>query len=442
MSDQSDQSDAVAELGVVAYTYLYPLVIMDLTRRQAITTGSTLQTAGPMNTFVHIREFPRGDFKAVVRPNFDTLYSLAWLDLTSGPIVFSSASVTDGRYYSLAVLDMWTDEFAVSGLRTTGTDGGSWAVVPPGWTGNLPSGVDRIDSPTPYVWLVGRTQTNTPADYPNVRAIQDSYSITPLANWGGEAPPVPTATDESIDLATPPLYQMRAMTASDFFTYGLRLLALHPPHLTDWALIAQMRRIGLVAGAEFAALDPAVRSVLEGAPEAAQHAMQEAIPQMANVVNGWQMNTDTIGVYGNFYMKRAVVAEIGLGSNLAEDSVYPLQLTDAHGDAASGDNEYLLHFDADELPPVRSFWSLAAYDADGYTVPNEINRYTIGDRDPLQYNRDGSLDLYVQNQNPGQDKQANWLPAPPGPFGLLMRLYFPTARVLLGNWAPPPLRKR
>ena len=170
--------------------------------------------------------------------------------------------------------------------------------------------------------------------------------------------------------------------------------------------------------------------------------MQEAIPHMANVVNGWQMNTDTIGVYGNFYMKRAVVAMIGLGSNLAEDAVYPLQLTDAHGDAASGDNDYLLHFDADELPPVRSFWSLAAYDADGFTVPNEINRYTIGDRDPLQYNRDGSLDLYVQNQNPGQDKQANWLPAPPGPFGLLMRLYFPTARVLLGNWAPPPLRKR
>ena len=315
MSDQSDRSDALVELGVVAYTYLYSLVTMDLTRRQAVTTGSTVMTAGPMNTFVHVRELPPAEFKGVVRPNFDTLYSLAWLDLTSGPIVVSSAAVTDGRYYELPMYDMWTDEFAAPGTRTTGTDAGNWAVVPPGWTGEVPSGVDRIDSPTPYVWIIVRTETHGPSDYPTVHAIQDGYSIVPLANWGGEAPPVGTVVDESIDLATAPLFQVNAMSAAEFFTYGMRLLVLHPPHLSDWSLVEQMRRIGLVPGAEFGDLDAAVRSTLEGVPKAAQRAMQEAIPLLANVVNGWQMNIDTIGVYGNFYMKRAVVTSLGLGSN-------------------------------------------------------------------------------------------------------------------------------
>ena len=186
----------------------------------------------------------------------------------------------------------------------------------------------------------------------------------------------------------------------------------------------------------------AVRSTLEGAPEAGQQAMQEAIPRMANIVNGWQINIDSIGVYGNFYMKRAVVAMLGLGSNAAEDAVYPILLADADGNAVSGDNDYVMHFDADKLPPVRSFWSVTVYDADGFQVANEINRFALGDRDPLRYNDDGSLDLYVQNQNPSADKQANWLPAPRAPFGLCMRLYLPTARVLYGAWAPPPLRKR
>ena len=222
----------------------------------------------------------------------------------------------------------------------------------------------------------------------------------------------------------------------------MRLLAVHPPHLTDWPLVREMGRIGLVADADFGALDAAIRSTLEGVPKAAQHAMQEAIPRLANVMNGWQMNIDTMGVYGNFYMKRAVITSLGLGSNAAEDAVYPILLTDADGDPPSGDNDYIMHFDADALPPVRSFWSASMYDVDGFQVANEINRFAIGDRDPLRYNADGSLDLYVQNQHPGQDKHANWLPAPRGPFGICMRLYLPTARVLHGTWAPPPLRKQ
>ena len=293
------------------------------------------------------------------------------------------------------------------------------------------------------MWIIGRTETHGPADYPAVHAIQDGYSIIPLANWGGQAPPARAVTDESIDMATPPLLQMRAMKAPDLFTYGMRLLAVHPPHLTDWALVEQMRRIGLVANAEFGALDAAVRSALEDAPEAGQQAMQEAIPRLANIVNGWQVNTNTIGVYGNFYMKRAVIAMLGLGSNAAEDGTYPILLADAGGNAVSGDNDYIMHFGAGELPPVRSFWSATVYDTDGFQVANEINRFALGDRDPTPLQR-RRLARPLRPEPAPRSGQAGELASRPqrAPFSICMRLYLPTARVLHGEWAPPPLRKR
>jgi hypothetical protein len=431
------------DVGINAYIYLYPLVTMDTTRRVATSAEpGTRPGFGPVNTFWHIREFPAADFRAVVRPNFDTLYSSAWLDLTGGPVVVSAGADPDGRYYELPMYDMWTDVFAVPGQRTTGTEAGSWAVIPPGWHGDLPHDVDRIDAPTPYVWIIGRTQTNGPADYPAVHKIQDAFRLTPLCRWGGEAPPVTAVIDPGVDMVTPPLDQVNSMTAGDFFDYGLGLMKLHPPHLTDWSLIAQMRRLGLVAGARFADLDPEVRSALHDLPAAALQAMQQALPRLATVVNGWQTNIDTMGVYGNFYVKRAVITMVGLGANSAEDAVYPILLADAAGKPLTGDNNYVLHFDKDELPAVHAFWSVTMYDAQGFQAANTLNRFAIGDRDPLQYNPDGSLDLYIQQPSPGPDHEANWLPAPEGPLGITMRLYSPKAPVLNGTWAPPAVRSR
>ena len=238
------------DVGISAYVYLYPLITMDLTRRQATSVEAGRRPGyGPMNTFSHIREFPDADFKAIVRPNFDTLYSSAWLDLTSGPVIVSAGADPDGRYYELPMYDMWTDAFAVPGQRTTGTGAGNWAVLPPGWQGRLPDGVSRIDAPTPYVWIIGRTQTNGPADYPTVHKIQDAFRLIPLSHWGGGAPQMTVSTDPGLDMVTPPLDQVNSMTAENFFDYGLGLMKLHPPHPTDWSLVAQMRRLGLAAGA-------------------------------------------------------------------------------------------------------------------------------------------------------------------------------------------------
>lgn len=445
MAALNDLSDAqIAEIGVNAYVYLYPLVTMDLTRKQMTNVAAgQVPGRGPMGSFTHIREFPAADFKVVVRPNFDTLYSSAWLDLRDGPVVMSAPADADGRYYELPVYDMWSDAFAVPGQRTSGTEAGSWALVPPGWSGELPEGVERVDTPTPFVWIIGRTQTNGPADYEHVHAFQDQLRLTPLATWP-DAPesPLEPEIDPTVDMTTAPLDLVNAMSAEEYFDYGLSLMTVNPPHLTDSPLLMQMRRLGLVAGARYEQLPSQVTVNLDGAPRAAQATMKEAFPRIARVVNGWLMNIDTMGVYGNFYIKRAIVTMIGLGANAAEDAVYPVLQVDADGRPLDGAHDYVLHFDQQELPPVDAFWSVTMYDSQGFQAANVLDRFAIGDRDALVYNADGSLDLYLQHESPGQDKESNWLPAPRGPLGVTMRLYAPQASVLHGTWNPPAVRRR
>lgn len=435
-------SDEAREIAASAYVYFYPLVTMDITRRQAtnVTPGAARALSAPMNQFFNAPEYPPADFKLVVRPNFDTLYSSAWLDLTKEPIVLSLPD-THGRYYLMPMMDMWTDVFASPGWRTTGTLARSFLIVPPGWTGTVPSGMTRIDAPTPYVWILGRTQTNGPPDYAAVHEIQRRYVLTPLSQWGKAPGPPRFKTDPTIDMKTPPKAQVDAMSGQTFFTYAAELLKAHPPHLTDEPMIASLRRIGFTAGRSlnFATLDPVARQALSAAPAAGKQLMAQEAPRMASVANGWQMNLDSIGVYGDNYVKRAITAEFALGANTPEDAVYPFNLFDGSREKLSGANKYRIHFAAGSYPPARAFWSVTLYDSDGYPVANQLNRFSLSSWMPLVKNADGSLDLYVQHDDPGQAADANWLPAPSGPFNLTMRIYAPTAAVLYGQWAPPPV---
>jgi hypothetical protein len=440
MSVQQEQNRIAQE----AYLYLYPLVLMDVTRRIANNVPPGMKPGfGPPNAFSHMTEFPPGDFKEVVRPNFDTLYSIVFLDLTDEPMVVSAPD-TDGRYYMLPMMDMWTDVFAVPGSRTTGTGAGQFTVVPQGWDGAVPDGTTHIDSPTPYVWIIGRTQTNGPADYEAVHQTQRGFVVTPLSRWPDPPFEVEAAVDASVDMDTPPLDQINSMDGLDFFTYGAELMQLHPPHVTDQPIVARMARIGIEAGKplDVDALSQAGRDALDAAPSSAQETMQTALPKMNPVVNGWTISRSNIGVYGTSYLVRAVIAMVGLGANLPEDAIYPLLVHDGSGDEPVGDQDYVLHFDADQLPPVDAFWSVTMYDAEGFPALNPLDRYALGDRDPLNYNDDGSLDLYIGHQSPGADLESNWLPAPPGPLGVTMRLYGPRPEVLDGRWNPPPLELR
>lgn len=425
-----------------AYLFGFPLVLMEATRRIISNVPAGQKPGfGPMNWFTHMRAFPPGDFKEVVRPNFDTLYSTLLFDLRDEPIVVSVPD-TAGRYYMLPFLDMWTDVFAVIGRRTTGTGAGHYAIVGPGWSGDLPDGVERVEAPTPMGWVIGRTQTNGPADYPAVHAVQDGFVATPLSVW----PDAPTApdmhVDPTVDMTTATVDQVLALSGTELLRQTAELMLAHPAHHIDQPVLARMRRIGLVAGEPFDVdgLSDDLRAAIEAGASSAQERMNQ-MSRLFPVVDGWGQATFGMGVYGTDYWRRAVIAKIGLGANLVEDAVYPVLFHDADGMPPTGEHDYVLHFDADELPPCDAFWSVTMYDGDGFTVPNDLDRYALGDRDQLVYGADGSLDLYIQRDDPGDGRRPNWLPSPAGPLGVTMRLYDPRRAVLDGTWTPPPLAR-
>jgi hypothetical protein len=436
-----------------AYLYLYPLVTMDLTRRQMTNVPAGKEPGfGPPNTFHNIPAYPSATEKVVVRPNFDTLYSIAWLDLSKEPVVVSMPD-TKGRYYLLPMLDMWTDVFASPGWRTTGTQAQHFLVAPAGWRPDLrerlveefrlPKDTQRLDAPTSHAWIIGRTKTDGPQDYDAVHEIQAGMKVTPLSEWGRTPRPVEVRTDPSVDMKTPPKVQVEAMPGDKYFTYAAEILKVNRPHLTDQPIIAQMKKIGIEPGKDFdiGNVSPAVRAAIEAAPSSAQKLMAWKVPTLARVANHWSMNTDTMGVYGNYYLKRAIVAQQGLGANVPEDAIYPLNLGDQAGRPLDGANKYAIQFDKTTLPPVNAFWSVTLYDLEGYQVANPLNRFAVSSWMPFKYDPDGSLTLYIQNESPGKDKEANWLPAPKGPFNLTMRLYAPKAEALTGKWNPPPVTK-
>jgi hypothetical protein len=348
-----------------AYVYFYSLVTMDVTRRRFtnIEPGKELGK-GPMNKFNNVPEYPPADFKGVVRPNFDTLYSIAYLDMTKEPVVVSVPD-TGGRYYLLPMVDMWSDVFASPGWRTTGTQAANFLVTPPGWRPDLrdrfieefrlPKDKRRIDAPTPYVWTIGRTNTDGPPDYDAVRKIQAGFRVTPLSEWGKTPKSIEVKIDPSIDMKTPPKLQVDTMPAGKYFAYAAELLKVNPPHLTDEPIIAQMKRIGIEPGKSFDInkVDPVVKKALEGAPAAAQKLMEWKVPSLARVANYWSMNTDTMGVYGNYYLKRAIVSQLGLGANVPEDAIYPLNLGDESGRPLDGASKYTIYFKKGATPPGR-----------------------------------------------------------------------------------------
>ena len=440
-------------IGVDAYLYFYPLVTMDVTRKQSTNFEPGKEPGrGPMNAFASMPAYPAASDRGVVRFNFDTLYSIAWLDLSKEPMIVSAPN-TDGRYYLLPMLDMWTDVFASPGWRTTGTQAGNFLLTPPGWRPDLrerfidefrlPRDTQRIDAPTPFVLIIGRTKTDGPPDYDAVHKIQAGYKVTPLSEWGKSPTPVQVKIDPTVDMKTPPKIQVDTMPADKFFAYAAELLKVNPPHITDEPMIAQLKKIGIEPGKSFdiAKADPAIRNALGNAPEEAQRLMAWKLPTIARVANGWSMNTDTMGVYGNYYLKRAMVAQAGLGANLPEDAIYPINLADESGKPLDGANKYTLHFNKGDMPPANAFWSVTLYDPEGFQVANTLNRFAVSSWMPFKYNADGSLDLYFQNESPGVGKEANWLPAPKGEFNLTMRIYAPRSEALTGRWNPPPVTR-
>ncbi|MFJ7964088.1 DUF1254 domain-containing protein [Streptomyces sp. NPDC096324] len=427
----------LAALAAEAYVFAYPLVTMELTRRQMTSPGASVPGSAPLNAFAHLPVTPDASFEGVVSPNADTLYSLAWLDLSSGPVRLSVPE-TRGRYFLLPLYDAWTNVFACPGTRTTGSAAGEFALVGPGWQGELPDDVERIDAPTSLVAIIGRTQVDGVQDYPAVHAVQAGYRLTPPAGTAAvDAGPGP------VDLVTAPVDQVAALDAATFFAMTAHLMAANPAKAADAPMVERLARLGVVPGRPFDwdSLAPEARQMItRGAADALEQIQAAGRSPRAQVRDGWMTAFD-IGTYGTDYLQRSAVTLVGLGANLIQDAVYPMCRVDSDGEPLHGGNRYQLHFEAGSLPPVNAFWSLTMYNDRQFFVDNPIDRYTVGDRDALKFNDDGSLTLLIQHSSPAEGPESNWLPAPEGSFNLMLRMFWPKPEVLERTWHVPAVRR-
>ncbi len=430
---------------VDAYLYGFPLLIMDMTRKQTTNVDSAGPERAPMGQFVRMRTFPTAAYRDVPGANTDTLYTMVWLDVSKEPWVLSIPDMGD-RYYMMPMLDGWTNVFQSPGTRTTGDKAQKYAITGPGWTGTLPAGVTEYKSPTGLVWILGRLYcTGTPEDYAKVHALQDKFSVVPLSSYGKPYTPPPAEVDASLDMKTPIPAQVQALSMNDYFSYLARLWKTNPPTAQDAPIVARMAKIGLIPGQSFdsSKLSEIDKEALNPAPKSGLMKMLKRV-QEQQPTNGWLIFGTDVGNWGTDYLLRATTAWLGPGWNLPADAVYPLSQKDANGNDYNGaDHKYVLRFDKGQFPPVKGFWSVTMYDENNFLAANPLNRYTLSERDKFVTNPDGSVDLYFQADSPGKAKEANWLPAPKAKFGVMLRLYWPTdtpPSILDSTWKPPAIK--
>jgi hypothetical protein len=435
-----------------AYVYGYSLITTEVTRVQGtnIAKAEPNKLGAPMNQFANVPRYPPANYRGVSAPNADTLYSLAWLDL-SEPMVFSHPDMGN-RFYLFEMVDLWmTDLKASPSTRTAGGNAENYLITGPGWSGDAPAGMKHISMPTRYMVILGRTYANgTAEDYKAVNALQAQYKITPLSAWGKTYTPVapPVNPKPGFSMTAKPQEAILAMGTQGYFNLMAKLMGGDaPPAPEDAPMLASMAKIGIVPGKPFemSKLDPAVQAALKDIPQTALKKIEANKDALGAIVDGWVV-TKGLGTYGTDYMKRAVVAAYGWPANQQDDAVYPYTEVDSTGQKLTGANKYTLTFAKGATPPVNGFWSITMYEIDQgwWFVPNALNKFTVSPRDNLKPNADGSVTLYFQNASPGADKEANWLPAPKGAFLPMLRMYWPkenSPSILDGSWKPPAVIK-
>jgi hypothetical protein len=415
--------------------------MMDLTKDVSTAVPAAGEFTAPVNQFSVMTHYPDASFRAVARTGLDTLFAVAWADLDKEPLVLSVPD-TSGRYYVIALIDMWSNVFASVGTRTTGTDAANFLIAGPRWQFTPPADVRQtFRSPTRFVWVNGQMQANGPQDYAAVNALQKQYKLTPLSGWGKPYTPVQVPVADGVNAKTPPLLQVQKMDAGSYFGRLARLMKDNPPAAADGAMVEKLKVLGIEPGKDFD-INNIDADTVKGLQRAmgAFDLLEKGVKKL-KTENGWIVMPKDMGDYGTDYETRAGIALVGLGAIQPHDVTYPTAFIDGDGKPLDGANRYILHFEKGQTPPTNATWSVSMYDPDGFYVPNAINRYNLATWMPLKYNADSSLDMYIQSNSPGADKEANWLPAPArGPFSLTVRDYWPKEAMIDGSYKLPPVK--
>jgi hypothetical protein len=427
--------EEASKIGLEAYVYGFPVVEMYRLRyNSAFNPATTVRI--PINQFRHRRELIDHNYSAVVSPNSDTLYTSAWLDLTNEPLLLHVPD-SKGRYYVFQFIDFFTNNVALVGTRTTGPKGGDFLVAGRGWKGSMPQGARQIDCPTNSVLMIGRMLVDGKDDLPAVHAFQDGCSLNPLSRVGK----VQQQTILRPQAEPPPYDPAKPLAFFEFLDIALRE---SPPPSRDAALMVQLARIGIGAKRPFAeaALDPTVATGLAHSLKAGKELIAKPSKESEKLVNGWSLPPKEVGAFGDNYLLRAEVAFKWIFALPPEEAMYYVGVQDSEGMPFSGKNKYVLRMEKGQEPPVDAFWSLTMYRLpQRLLVPNPDRRYAIGDRTKgLKRQADGSIEIYIQHNPPGEDEHANWLPAPAGDFNLILRGYLPREEMRDGKWKPPVVK--
>lgn len=419
------------ELISQAYIYVFPLVLTDATKTLSTNTVQAASGRAPINQFNHARKLADASFHTVVTPNVDTIYSQAWLDVREEPMIYIVPE-TD-RFFNVQILDAWTNTAAVL------EQSGAYAITLPGWEGELPDGVTRVDVPTETAWTIARILLSGEDDLPNVYAIQEQMALIPLSSYVSDEDYTPpqgsyTEADEFV-----PVEKVFAMSPKAFFDAANELMSANPPAEEDAELLEKLATIHVGPGMSFDASilgeDAAERwiQMLTGL----RTTLASDGVHYAQKLGQWTYYGSPIGDFGTAYTYRAMVALVGLGANTVDVAIYPKTIVDETGAVLTGEKTYVLHFDSLPCTQESGFWSVTAYGSDDFLIDNPIDRYCINDRSAFVLNEDGSLDIALSKEQP--ENTDNWLPVSEGEFHLFLRIYLPDMEAL-ATWQPPVIR--
>lgn len=444
----SSSPDDIQAIAAEAYLYAYPLLMAYGLTVQQLKLAPEAERQ-PVNTFKHFRSVARPDFNNYIPwVNTDTAYSSSWLDLRAEPMVLDCPAFEPHRFQNIQIEDLYTHNVLNRGSRTHGNGARRYLLAGPGWNGAKPAGIDEVFVAESWLLkLFTRILIESPDDWPALHRLQDQYLLQPLSAYLGQPAPAPAPDIDWLMPDQPRFFECKRPEFVSYLNFVLGLCSIHP---SETALMQRFSSIGVTAGKPFdaAALAPSQREAMQAGIARSHARIHARLAHLGDPINGWVYPLDLRGnralVAGSddAFLRRAVLSNYAIWGPSSDEVVYMTAETDRDGEPLDGGkHRYVLHFD--RPPPVKGFWSYTVYDAKTrLLVTHPSGRYKLGDRDrSLVYGADGSLTLYVQNESPGAEHEANWLPAPAQAFQMVARLYWPMPELLNLTYLPPGFSK-